>query len=56
MEPPDLSQGILLINRVLQISRGEEKADGSYALQVEGVLSEDYFKARDALYSHYKVL
>ena len=44
------------MNRVLQIKKEEEKADGSYALHVEGILSEDYFKAREALYSQYKVL
>jgi hypothetical protein len=41
---------------VLQVKKEEDKADGSYGLQVEGVLSEDYFKARDALYAQYKVL
>ena len=44
------------MNRVLQIKKEEETADGSYALHVEGILSEDYFKARDSLYSQYKVI
>lgn len=43
-----------MCNRIVQIRK--EEVEGTPRFHVEGILSEDYFKIRDLLYSQYNIL